>query len=180
MLDLVELGPLGADLRARLEKRAEWKFLVATHARKAEVRAKLEEAVQALSVDAAEALCWSVLERRRRQGLNPWQPKAMAFFVELLEEAVKGGDPMPAEVPGVEVNQVQVAMATEAENRWAPLMAQMNPAQREAYELEKARLGAEIRSQGLWTTEEFRQLDQAEKFLFAKWSRKVCAQEVTA
>lgn len=172
-LDTTELDELGATLRWRLERRAEWKFLVAAHERKAEVRSKLEGLVAELGVDRAEALCWAALERRKRQDLQP--PKAVAFFVGLLEEAAKGGDPCPAEVAGVDVDQVRAACDAEVLARWAPLLDRMNPAQREAYELEKARLASEIMSQGLWTSEETRQLEQAEGFLFDKWSRRAAA-----
>lgn len=173
VFDLVELGPAAAEMRARLELRAEWKFLVAAHDRKVQVRSALEELVEALGVDRAEALCWGALERRRRQGLQP--PKTLAFFVPLLEEAQRGGDPLPVEVAGVDIDQVRGQRDLEVEQRWAPLIGAMNPTQREAYEAEKRRLAGEVFAQGLWTTEESRQLDAAEAFLFEKWSRRVKA-----
>ena len=175
VLDLTELDEGAAELRAKLELKLEWKFLVAAHERRHEVRGQLETMVEALGVDRAEALCLGACARRHRLGLQP--PKALAWFVPLLEEAARGGNPLPPEAPSPEFDQVQGMHDAEVEARWAPLVARMNPAQRETYEREKARLAAEVRSQGLWTTEEKRQLDQAEAFLFEKWSRKCAAGE---
>lgn len=174
VLDTTELGEGAADLRAKLERRAEWKFLVAAHERRAEVRKALEVMVEALGVDRCEELCWSVLERRKRNGMQP--PKALAFFVPMLEEAAKGGDPMPPEQPSPEFDQAQSLYDTEVEARWAPLLARFNPATREAYEADKARLLSAIRAKGLWVSAEKAELREAEGWLFTKYSRRAAGE----
>lgn len=169
--DLTELGPLAAELRSALERRAEWKFLVAAHDRKAEIRQRLEAAVVALGVERSEELCWRIMERRKRQGIQP--PKAMAFFADPLEEELKGGDPMPTGAAEQAAEQQQRILDAESAARWEPLLARMDPATREAYEADKARMAEAIRAKGYWRSEEWKQFNEAEEVLFLRWSRRV-------
>ena len=83
---------------------------------------------------------------------------------------------MPPEPPSPEFDQAQNLYDAEVEARWAPLLARLTPATREAYEADKARLLATIKEKGLWVSAEKAELREAEGWLFTKYSRRAAGE----
>jgi hypothetical protein len=174
------LGKPAAAVLARLERRFEHRFIPAAPDRRATVRATWDRAVETRGAEVVEATCAAICQRRvdRRLAL----PNSIAFFAGTptrpgpLDELLAGGTPEPAPLPaGSAAGPLDPRDEIRAQ-RWAPLLEAMTPAQLEAFGEEKRRQRDGVLALGLWTSEESRKLDQAEDWLFERWSRIVAGQ----
>jgi hypothetical protein len=174
VLDETELAPEAAEVRARIEANVGKSLLVARPDRVAEVRARFEAQVKRLPADLVVAVCVEIAKRL-------WEAKgeqvvALSHFLDALEKT----KPLPGEEAEAPPAQAPPLADFAPGARWDDLIGAMTPAQREDFDAEKRRIYEQVVVGRPWTSEQNVLLNEAEGFLFTKWSRRVAGQPRTA
>jgi hypothetical protein len=170
LVDDTELAPDAAEVRGRIEAGLGRRLLVATPGRETETRARFEAQVELLGPDLVVAVCLEVAKRL-------WDSKheqvvSLAYFLPALEETKR----LPGEGPEAQTMTPPALADFAPGERWDSVREAMTPSQRADFEAEKARIYSQVVEGRPWTSEQNVLLNEAEGFLFNKWSRRVAGQ----
>jgi len=143
--------PLCRELAARIQRATGHGLVVAARGEERLVATELEELLATRGdPDDVERF---LLATARRRGTTPGSWSWCLTVLRDMPPPESAREPSPS-------------------SRWESLLDAMTPALRAEFEAEKTRLYETVRSANLWTSEQNRQLGEAEEFLWAKWSAK--------